>query len=237
MKVPPGVVDDRVNHALSDCERELFRTGTTAFLRPMFATGKAEVTFDAGAGRSVTMAHHHERGFELHLRDGERPFVAPPDQAGPGEFRVTALVRQPRPELTPRALCKAAHLTLVAHAPELALRDEFASLRRWLSEREAGDARPYGEKVVMGAAPGAQFAFVVGCEVEGEKLASVTWATAFVRFGVVGYYVALLGDPPGFDGMLASDLDIHRFDDPSFHGRERSVTFSFGFGGMRRVAS
>lgn len=201
----------------------------------MFDTGKAEVTFDAGAGRTVTMAHHHERGFELHLRDGEKPFPQAPDEAGPGEFRVTALVRQPRPELTSRAPCKAAYLTLVVHAPELALRDEFAVLRRWLSQREVGDARPHGEKLVMGAAPGAQFAFRVGCEAEGGKMVSVSWATAFVRFGVVGYVVALLGDPTGFDGMLARDPEVDRFDDPRLHGRERSMTFSFGFNGMRRV--
>ncbi|MDP2309289.1 MAG: hypothetical protein Q8P18_24925 [Pseudomonadota bacterium] len=234
VKLPPGVVDDRVNHALSDCELDLFRTGTTAFLRPMYDTGNAEVPFDAGAGRTVTMAHHHERGCELHLRDGEKPTGEPPDESGPGEFHVSALVRQPRPDLTSRALCKAAYLMLVVHSPELALRDEFAPLREWLLNRKEGDRRPYGEKPVAGA-PGAQFKFLVGCEADGERVTALRWAVAMVRFGAVAYHVALLGEPPGFDGMLDRDPDIHRFEDTKFDGRERRMTFTFGFDGIRRM--
>ena len=32
VKLPPGIVDDRANHALSDCEADLLRSGTTGFL-------------------------------------------------------------------------------------------------------------------------------------------------------------------------------------------------------------
>ncbi len=234
VKLPPGVVDDRVNHALSDCELDLFRSGTTAFLRPMLDTGNAAAVFDAGAGRTVTMAHHHERGFELHLRDGDKPTGEPPDECGPGEFHVSALVRQPRPDLTSRALCKAAYLMLVVHAPRLALRDEFAPLRDWLLHRKEGDRRAYGEKLVAGP-PGAHFRFLVGGEADGGRVAAVRWAVATVRFGSVAYTVALLGEPPGFDGMLDRDPNIQRFNDTKFDGRQRRMTFTFGFDGIRRI--
>ncbi len=234
VKLPPGVVDDRVNQALSDCELDLFRTGTTAFLRPMLDTGNAAAVFDAGAGRSVTMSSHHERGFELQLRDGEKPIGEPPDDSGPGEFHVSALVRQPRPDLTSRALCKAAYLMLVVHAPDVALRPEFAPLREWLILRKEGDRRPYGEKPMSGA-PGAQFRFLVGCEADGERVTALQWAVAFVRFGAVGYWVSMLNEPPDFREMLDRDPDMHRFDDPKFDGRARRMTFTFGLDGMRRI--
>lgn len=233
VKLPPGVVDDRVNNALSDCEADLLRRGTLGFLRPLFATGTVEREFDGGAGSTVKTAHHHERGMELHLRDGDEAIWKPPPSEGPGEFELTVNVAQPRPELSSRALCKAAYLALVVHSPALALRPEFAPLRHWLLHRREGDQRPYGELLMPGSPPGASFRYLFGVDADRDhRVTALKWAIASVRLHAVGFTVSLLGEPPEFARLLEKDPEMQRFDRPS-DGRPRPMTFSFGFTDMK----
>jgi len=235
ISLPPGIVDDRVNNASSDCENELLHTGTLGFLLPMYVTGNRQATFTAGPGKSVTVANHHERGFGLQISNEEEIALSGPDEAGPGEFTIRANVPQPRPDLVSRALAKSAYLALCVHAPSLALREEFEPLCMWLNDRSAGGHRPYTEKLEVGVPPGATFRYLVDGTVDEQgRLLAVDWVIAYVRIHMVSYIVSLLDGHPDFSAFAECDNELTLFDKEERPAAERSTTFTFEFESAKR---
>jgi hypothetical protein len=234
VNLPRGTVDDEANNALSGDEGHFYRSGAMGVLLPMYLNKTKEVTFQAGGGRTVTIANHHERGVEFHLRDGDAVFSELPDEGGPGTLRLRLIVPQPVPVRASRALCKSAYLALCVHAPSVALRDEFAPLRGWLAEGGESGHRPYAEKLLRAPLPGAEFRFLLhGSLGGGGEILGIDRATAFVRIHMLGYTVSLLGAAPPFERFGHEPFEV--FSKPNRSTAERLMTFDFGFDAVRRV--
>lgn len=218
IKLPRGATADRNNARASDWERMFLRDGLMGMLRPFFVGGKKESTFTDG-GRRIVFRNDPDRGFIIETHDVET--LSTPS-TGPGTLHFVLPVAQAPTLAVSRALHKIAYLTLVTVNPAFAFSNAFDDIRRYLSVDEPA-YRPYAERFLPGAGPGANVTFHLrGVRIEGVGFGG-DHAVATIRIHHALYVVPLVGEVPPVQ-MPGLAWYLH----PTGVGRKK-VTLSFSY--------